>query len=200
MKKNTMMRVASALLVAVLLTTCAISGTFAKYVSTATAEDSARVAKWSFEVGAGNDIATATSFTFDLFKTIKDTDGTAEDDISPADGTIIAPGTQGSFDIVLNNKSEVTANYAIDYTVENTSNIPVQFSVDNGATWSNTLADVVASTDTELAATNGTKTVTVQWKWTYSVDEAGDTADTTLGIGGTAVLKVTAAITATQVD
>ena len=46
MKKNRMMRVASALLVAVLLTTCAISGTFAKYVSTATGEDAARVAYW----------------------------------------------------------------------------------------------------------------------------------------------------------
>ena len=199
MKKNTMMRVASALLVAVLLTTCAISGTFAKYVSTATAEDSARVARWSFEVGANNDIATATTFTFDLFKTIKDTDGSAEDDISPADGTIIAPGTQGSFDIVLNNKSEVTANYAIDYTVDNDDNIPVKFSVD-GTNWTDDLADVAASDATELAATNGTKTITVQWKWDYYVNAAGDTADTTLGTAGTAVLKVTAAITATQVD
>ena len=33
MKKNTMMRIASVLLVAVLLSTCAISGTFAKYTS-----------------------------------------------------------------------------------------------------------------------------------------------------------------------
>ena len=199
MKKNTMMRVASALLVAVLLTTCAISGTFAKYVSTATAEDSARVARWSFEVGAGNDIATATTFTFDLFKTIKDTDGSDEDDISPADGTIIAPGTQGSFDIVLNNKSEVTANYAIDYTVDNDDNIPVKFSVD-GTNWTDDLADVAASEATELAATNGTKTITVQWKWDYYVNADGDTADTTLGTDGEAVLKVTAAITATQVD
>lgn len=46
MKKNTMMRLASALLVLVLLTTCAISGTFAKYVTANDAEDGARVAKW----------------------------------------------------------------------------------------------------------------------------------------------------------
>ena len=46
MKKNKMMRIASVLLVAVLLTTCAISGTFAKYITAEDATDSARVAKW----------------------------------------------------------------------------------------------------------------------------------------------------------
>lgn len=46
MKKNTMMRLASVMLVLVLLTTCAISGTFAKYVTANDAEDGARVAKW----------------------------------------------------------------------------------------------------------------------------------------------------------
>ena len=46
MMKNKMMRAASILLVAVLLSTCAISGTFAKYVTTASGTDTARVAKW----------------------------------------------------------------------------------------------------------------------------------------------------------
>ena len=52
MKKNVMMRVASALLVAVLMTTCAISGTFAKYTTTASGKDAARVANWGFEGAA----------------------------------------------------------------------------------------------------------------------------------------------------
>ena len=43
MKKNVMMRVASALLVAVLLSTCTISGTFAKYVTTSSGNDNAEV-------------------------------------------------------------------------------------------------------------------------------------------------------------
>ena len=46
MRKNKMMRAASALMVAVLLTTCTISGTFAKYVTTAEGKDTARVAKF----------------------------------------------------------------------------------------------------------------------------------------------------------
>lgn len=52
MKKNRMMRAASALLVAVLLTTCTISGTFAKYVTSDDATDSARVAKFGVVVTA----------------------------------------------------------------------------------------------------------------------------------------------------
>ena len=52
MKKNTMMRIASFLLIAVLLTTSTISGTYAKYVTQATATDTARVAKWGVEVSA----------------------------------------------------------------------------------------------------------------------------------------------------
>lgn len=51
MKKNKMMRIASILMVATLITTCAISGTFAKYVTTAEGEDTARVAKWGIVLG-----------------------------------------------------------------------------------------------------------------------------------------------------
>lgn len=46
MKKNKVMRIASVLLIVTLLSTCAISGTFAKYVTTADGNDSARVAAW----------------------------------------------------------------------------------------------------------------------------------------------------------
>ena len=59
MKKNKMMRIASVLLVAVILTTCAISGTFAKYVTSENGSDSARVAKFGVEVTAnGSTFAT----------------------------------------------------------------------------------------------------------------------------------------------
>lgn len=46
MKKNKMMRTASGVMVATLLTTGVISGTFAKYVTEDSANDTARVAKW----------------------------------------------------------------------------------------------------------------------------------------------------------
>ena len=55
MRKNRMMRAASALLVAVLMTTCTISGTFAKYVTEASGGDTARVAQWGVSVSAQTD-------------------------------------------------------------------------------------------------------------------------------------------------
>lgn len=53
MKKNVMMRLAAILLVCVLASTCGISGTYAKYVTTASGEDQARVAKWGVQVSVG---------------------------------------------------------------------------------------------------------------------------------------------------
>ena len=50
MKKNKFMRLASVMLMLCLITTCAISGTFAKYTTSATATDTARVAKWGVKV------------------------------------------------------------------------------------------------------------------------------------------------------
>lgn len=205
MKKNKMMRLASVLLVLCLLTTSVISGTFAKYTSEATASDDARVARWAFKVGDAN-IAKSETITFDLFQTIYDTDGSAETDVQNklGDGkTVIAPGTSGYFEIKLQNTSEVTANYAIDYTVTNNIGAHIQFSVDNGATWTDDLADVAVSDETTLAIGSGVETIKVMWKWAYesTTDTNWDADDTTLGIAeDLATLTVAAKITATQVD
>ena len=51
MKKNKVMRIASVLMALALISTCAISGTFAKYVTKAEGTDSARVAKWGILIG-----------------------------------------------------------------------------------------------------------------------------------------------------
>ena len=51
MKKNRVMRIASVLMALALISTCAISGTFAKYVTKAEGTDSARVAKWGILIG-----------------------------------------------------------------------------------------------------------------------------------------------------
>ena len=60
MKKT---RIVGLLLVFVLVTSCFVGGTFAKYASKATGSDTATVAKWSIFAGSSNDnqeIATAT--------------------------------------------------------------------------------------------------------------------------------------------
>lgn len=212
MKKNRMMRLASVLLVLTLLTTSVISGTFAKYTSTRSGSDVARVAKWSIEV-EGTEIGVPGNATvaFDLFSTVKDTKGTDEADVKAGtDGEhIIAPGTSGSFAIDIANKSEVNAKYTITLTETNTGNIPLQYSVD-GTTWVDSVAELTmtALTDQSIAMGTGTATKTVYWRWVFdeNVDDqtvhAGqtDVTDTALGYAGTAQVTIEAAITVTQVD
>lgn len=117
MKKNTMMRVASVLLVAVLLSTCAISGTFAKYVTSEQGADSARVAKWGVELVVDSFVLFA-----DDYETDDNTfNGTYSVSSAGADGdAVLAPGTKGTFaDIEITGTPEV----AVDVKVEATVNL-----------------------------------------------------------------------------
>lgn len=128
MKKNKMMRLASALLVLVLLTTCAISGTFAKYVTTGdAATDSARVAKWGVtitstdemfynsykDLAGGNNKAT---YTAD-----EDSDGITVQ--ASVQGTkIVAPGTNGALvalDVAGTPEVDTQVTYAATLTLQN---------------------------------------------------------------------------------
>ena len=83
MKKNRMMRLASALLVVVLLTTSVISGTFAKYVTSVDSDDKARVAYWGFQSANAMDI---TGLFADVY-------GSTVDSVNGDD--VLAPGTFG---------------------------------------------------------------------------------------------------------
>lgn len=82
-----MMRLASVLLVCVLLTTSVIGGTFAKYTTSVDSEDKARVAYWGFQ--SSNDM--------DITGLFSDTYGTTVDSVGEGDAAddVIAPGTSG---------------------------------------------------------------------------------------------------------
>ena len=115
MKKNKMMRLASVLLVAVLMSTCAISGTFAKYVTTASGSNSARVAKFGVTVTAGGDAFknqyptnTENGFGYNEEFSVEGKEG----------AIVVAPGTSGTVDlfsvsgtpeVAVNVKAELTA-------------------------------------------------------------------------------------------
>ena len=212
MRKNKMMRAASGLLVATLLTTSVISGTFAKYTSTASGNDTATVAKWSFEA-MGEEIAVTgdkTNLKFNLFDTINDTGNAApEEDV--ADNKI-APGTAGSFEIKVKNTSEVTAEYTIALSETNNSNIPLQYSLD-GTNWVDSIGELTMTglTKKQLDIGAAEATHTVYWRWMFEGTTSGahdgqtDATDTALGITAQKTDKVPtvtikATITATQVD
>lgn len=113
MRKNKMMRLASALLVAVLLTTCAISGTFAKYVTSANTTDSARVAKW----GVGISVIAETAFAEKYNDAASDAGTQVVSAVTTED--VLAPGTNGTLvTFEITGKPEVAVNLDANVDLE----------------------------------------------------------------------------------
>ncbi len=112
MKKNLMMRIASVVLMLTLITTCAISGTLAKYVTTVSGDDDARTAVWDI-VHDGGFTTDGTSVTFQntydaTVASNADTDAVGEVD---ANDDVVAPGTTGT------NTYSITGTPETDYVV-----------------------------------------------------------------------------------
>ena len=169
MKTNTMMRVASVLLVAVLLSTCAIAGTYAKYVTAATSQDTARVAYWGFN---------ATTFS------IEDLFSATYINVASADGNanVIAPGTEGSatFSFKPQNATAPEVAYKITVSTQGSecdadivANTNIQWKLDDGA-WGSfaDMCDAIEALSTETIAPNSfdtnwgaTAEHTVSWQW-----------------------------------
>ncbi len=228
MKKNKMMRAASALLVAVLLTTCAISGTFAKYTTSTTGTDKARVAYWGFDQTATLDI--------DLF------DGTYTNVTSAGDidgfGNVVAPGTSKSTTFAFHYtqyKTDKIAAPEVAYTFTVDPKITGTYTaLDDNANFKWTLqknSETVAKYDKvadllnalkalsgeadgskdyapgELPAafTTNNEVYTIGWEWAFETAGDGmaaqDAADTAMG-NAAALDNVTfeITITATQID
>lgn len=110
MKKNVMMRLASFLLVAVLMSSSVISGTFAKYVTDGTANDSARVAKF------GVTVTGTTGDANQAFAKEYASDDAVYTGVTVASSVnVVAPGTSGSmssFDIKGQPEVAVRVTYA----------------------------------------------------------------------------------------
>ncbi len=112
MKKVKTLRLASVLLVLVLLTTSIIGGTFAKYVTKAEGTDSARVAYWGFQ--SSNSLNLTDLFSPQYTNTKVDANGT----VKSADGDdVIAPGTSGSAKFAFA-YAEIGGTAAVDTTAQ----------------------------------------------------------------------------------
>ena len=123
MKKNKMMRAAGVLLIAVLLTTSLISGTFAKYVTGDTASDEARVAKFGVTIETKGSLFKTEYATDDT--TAKNNDSMAlsvksEGALGTSNITnVVAPGTANTEGMTfsITGKPEVAVNVSI--TIDN---------------------------------------------------------------------------------
>ncbi len=107
--KNKLTRVMSVLLVLTLISTCAISGTFAKYTTGAEGEDAARVAQWGIVLTMDGDL---------FAEKYKTDDKTAEVEysvVSNKEGqSVVAPGTTGdAFRATVKGTPEVATRYTL---------------------------------------------------------------------------------------
>ena len=114
LKNNRTMRAAVFLLALVLITSCFVGGTFAKYVTSGDAADHARVAKWGVTVTAHG--------TGDVFA--KEYDAVAGQDntvIAGGEYKVIAPGTkkENATLVTLSGQPEVAVN--VTYSAEHFS-------------------------------------------------------------------------------
>lgn len=202
MKNNKTVKFMALVLFVTILAIILVSGTYAKYTTSATGSDTATVAKWSIKLG-DEDIAKSTekTFTIDLFSTITNTDGSEEKNVKKTDGTLIAPGTMGSFTLAsLKNESEVNAKYSVTYTLSNESGVPLEFTTnkDDESSWKSDFTAINVSNES-LATDATATTATVYWRWAFTKDTARDTSDTTLGTT-TPTVTLTAKIDVEQAD
>lgn len=225
MKKNKTMRVASLLLVAVLLTTCVISGTYAKYVTSGETSDTARVAKFGVEVTAESDLF------LDMYET-DDTDyeGTYSV-VASNDDNVVAPGTEGDIAAAgLTGTPEVAVRVSyenVDFEIgdnwvvgeDDDFYCPLVITVNDtdidGATYtaaadfeaaveaaiSDVTADFEPNTDLSTATDAD---VEVSWAWPFSTSADNDVLDTELGdaaaAGTAATVSLKYDVTVTQID
>lgn len=181
--KTKIYRVASLLLVLCFISTVMISGTFAKYTSEFSGQDTALVARWDVEVTDGTEggifsISPDAPAELNLFS-----HAYTENIVSGA-GTakIIAPGVSGEFTLSVTNNSDVAAEVAFDFSVDDDSaEVPMVYKVKDseGASW----VDVGSlSAEIEaLAPSSGEDTVTIEWKWPFYDSDTQDETDTVLG-------------------
>ena len=211
MKKTKLMRAALLLLVLTLITSCFVGGTFAKYTTSASGQDTARVAKWGFM---------PTTITMDnLFDIVYDA---TENATVKSAVDVIAPGTKGSADFGFTYGGDTNATAPeVAYTFEVSTNgstcAPsiignknIKWSLDGklaphvgepsdanyaaDGSWAALLAAIEAldgnKTDNKYApgvlpdafSATGNNKHTVSWVWDfYTDDEVADVEDTKMG-------------------
>lgn len=229
MKKNRMMRLASVLLIMTLLSTSVISGTFAKYVTSGSASDSARVAKWGVTVTATSDSMFEENYAAEDDEWAKFAAySVVSSGAIPGDGEkkVVAPGTEGSLTKVnLSGTPEVAVrvSYKADLVLTGWEYVgvnkycPIKFNV-NGQVYQIAVgtdpAELEAAVENAIntysndyAAGSDLSTVTdsnlaVSWEWPF--ESGHDDADTALGnqaaAGSPATIELTVTTTVTQID
>lgn len=179
-------------------------GTLARYVTEVTGTAKAEVAAWSFKANSNED---GKQFTqIDLGSTAN---RTAYDGKTVVDG-VIAPGTSGSFDILLDGTgSEVGIDYIVTLAEKTADNpkLPADLTIKvtngNEAEKAYSLGDEITGTIDYVSGEKAMqRKIKVSWSWDFGTDDTKTSNDntyqnTTFNLDITATGKQTAPVTAT---
>ena len=205
MKKNIAMRIAAFLFILTMISTCAFATTFAKYVTSGSSIDEARVAKWGVEVVA---VSGDGLFASSYGETVVSSD---------ADVDVVAPGTSGNlagFTVSGAPEVDVEVTYSATLTlagwvVDGTDYCPIIFTINGEEITGATMAELKTAVEAKIAAASATYdanetiegALNVSWSWAYSTSNADDVKDTALGDAATApTIKLDVTCTVTQID
>lgn len=151
------------IILCILVIALSVFYTYSRYVTQTNGLASAQVAKWSFDVKSGNDTS---------LSNIKLTDTSRAITLTPGK---IAPGSQGSFDIVID---ATGCDTALDYTInflENGHN-PKHLVFKKDGTLFNldqTFSGTILANDEKIV------TMTIEWDWPYSAPSSLSDAEKT---------------------
>lgn len=179
-------------------------GTLARYVTEVTGTAKAEVAAWSFKANNNDD---GKQFTqIDLGSTVN---RTAYDGKTVVDG-VIAPGTSGSFDILLDGTgSEVGIDYIVTLAEKTADNpkLPADLTIKvtngNEAEKAYSLGDEITGTIDYVSGEKAMqRKIKVSWSWDFGTDDTKTSNDNTyqnatFNLDITATGKQTAPVTAT---
>ena len=227
MMKNKMMRIASVLLVAVLLSTCAISGTFAKYVTSKESTDTARVAKFGVDLGVTVDGAFATEYDADTTATDKLGVAIAKTVVASSTDSdnLVAPGTKGDLmasatiagtpEVAVNVKQEATL-VLTGWEVNGTYYCPLVITVDGTKFYGmdyTSAAEFIAAVEAALDSdvnyapnTDLTESHSVTWAWAFEGTDGKQTDELDTALGNYAAktgdieISFTYKVIVTQID
>ena len=218
-RKNHTLKLAGILLALVLVTSCFVGGTFAKYVTKGTGSDSARVAKFGVTV-------TANGSTFaEEYATNDETVGTiTKSVVSSERKKVVAPGTKGDMvSMTLSGSAEVAVKVTYKATVDlgekwvadGVYYCPLVITVNNkdinGLDYENATDFAAANInfDGDQAEKYKNDSLKVSWRWNFeethfAKGDQTDVKDTYLGDqaakGNAATIDLEVVTTVTQID
>ena len=226
-RKNWTMRAAVLMLALVLITSCFVGGTFAKYVTSESGSDTARVAKFGVNINA-----TTGMFSKEYAKDDTSFTLAANTVVSSNDDKLVAPGTsQNMAEFGLTGTPEVAVRVSYElkkfeltkWTTNGTDEYcPLVFIV-NGTEikMDDTNTTVAKLQDAVIAAVNSyskeyaantdlsqqtNDNLEISWRWDFHTSDANDIKDTALGDRAAAnaadagKIDIVLAATVTQID